>query len=285
MLKYLRIFFFALLTITSVNFVYAQTVTENTTQSSADKPAIDPDFQKMLDDSKKSEGAQTSLKDDVEIKTVDTSKAETVEKIPEPTYPKTILEILIPSLMVITFLLLNFVCSALFPKFRYLFIATPFDIGVREIKTDAQNAVKKDRVQVETGLLVVIIIFYAYFVTGNKGYEDERLDNRFIQGLVLIATSYVFYIVVRLWVGLSSKCPSCKNMFAETTTNIWSEPKSTYQKRGLYSGTDGRGVRHVTVTTMEVGINHSDHLCQVCGHEWHVAKTYKKSIGTHTDRE
>jgi len=272
------------LSIVCVNVASAQNNTQEPSQSQTEKPSIDPDFQKMMEESKKNEVVQNSLKNELVEKTVEEPKIKSEVNNAVKMRPKTNTEIALLSTIGILFLIINFIGSAFLPKFRYLFIGSPFDLGVRETKTDAQNAVKGKRIKIELILLVLIIIFYSYFSSGNKPVESDGIVDVITESLILVAVAYVFYVAVRLWVGYSSRCPSCKNMFAGVCTNRHQEPRSTYQKRSNTStGTDGKGVRLVDVTTVEVGIEHSDHICKVCDHTWHVAKEYKKNIGTHKD--
>ena len=255
---------------------HAQNNPQNTEQASGDKNALDPEFQKMLDESKQNQSAtEPTLKDDVKVETIQPAQsAENNDKIKIPTYPKTTYEILAFISVGVLFLILNFVGSGLRPKLRYLFIGIPFDLGVKEEKTDAQRSVKSKRNIIELFLLLIVIGIFYYFATVEKRQTEENLLSELGFGAALTAVCYIFYIVIRVFWGLASKCPQCKNMFAVSSTS-YDEPKTTFNEKSR--GNSGKTQGHY-VSVMESGLRHSDHSCSVCGHDWHTAKNYKKQL-------
>ena len=74
-----------------------------------------------------------------------------------------------------------------------------------------------------------------------------------------------------MW-GLSTKCPSCKNMFAEKVLSSYKQPSSTYSKRINLSNNMSR------TEVYEIGTSISENQCSVCGHQWTTRKNYKELI-------
>jgi hypothetical protein len=258
----------------AANISYAQNNNQSPDQSTADKAAIDPDFQKMINESKQAETSPPpSLKEDVRQESSENTQTP-VNDLKNSGYPKTTAEIVAFSGTIGLLLMLSFLGSSMAPKYRYLFIATPFDIGVREVKTDAQNAVKGKRIRIETFLLICCIGIYYYVAVSPKPYDDERIFQAVTFGAIIFALTYIAYIVLRLIFGFTSKCPKCKNMFAVSVINSYEEPKSTFQKRRNTG-------RQTDVKVIEVGVRHTDNLCSVCNHQWETTKSYQKQIDQH----
>ena len=253
---------------------HAQNSPQNTEQASGDKNALDPDFQKMLDESKQTEVApSSSLKDDVKVEAVANSGGDNEKKAPR--FPLAVYELVAVISIGAAFLLLNFLASVFLPKYRYLFIAMPFDLGVKEEKTDAQHAVKGQRFFIETVLLIIVIAFYYWIGLGDKLTQDENIQMQAVNGLSLCVVGYLFYVITRLIIGFSSRCPSCKNMFAKKVLSSWDEPKSTYQK--LQSDTSNPG--HKIYVSYEKGLTISENICRVCDHQWTTRSSYTKRLG------
>jgi hypothetical protein len=260
----------------------AQNSTTSEQTQSSNEGSKNTDFQKLLDESKGNQAPQSSLKDDVEVKVIENPKnaqelketqKNSQEKTESPNYPKTSKEILVFSSIGALFLILNFLGSSFLPRYRYLFIATPFDLGVKEIKTDAQVAVKGKRIFIETMLLISIIGIFIFFdlYFGYKGGPEENLIVAANWGLSVTAFCYVFYIIARLIKGFSSRCSSCKNMFA-VSTNTHKEPSSTYTK------SIDLGVNGSRNEVFEVGMNVSNHHCNVCNNNWTTKSRYETRI-------
>ena len=258
------------------NNVNLSPATESIESTSLDKekPVIDPDFQKILEESKQNT-TENNLKDDVKIEQIEITKQE-VPAITSPAkeavqkYPRTKYELFAFYLFGVIFLITNFVCSALLPKYRYLFIGVPFDIGVKEEKTDPKSIVKSKRNFIE--LFLLIIAAFILFFAGSYGKLEPNEDilRELIFGSELSFLLYLGYLIIRLLLGFNSKCPKCKNMFAVETTT-WNEPKTTYTK------TLGGGSNQIN--SYETGVVHFDHECNVCDHQWHTARSYTRSKG------
>lgn len=250
--------------------------TESTESTSLDKEksAIDPDFQKILEESKQNT-TENNLKDDVKIEIIKqevsaTTPASTPTKEAVPNYPRTRNETVAFYFFGVILLVINFVCSAMLPKYRYLFIGVPFDIGVKEEKTEAKSIVKSKRNLIELFLLIIAtcILFFACSVGKNEPNED--IIRELIAGAKLSFLIYLGYLIIRLASGFNSKCPKCKNMFAVITTS-WDEPKTSYNK------TLGGGSNQIN--TYVTGVIHFDHVCNVCDHQWHSARSYTTNKG------
>ena len=91
------------------------------------------------------------------------------------TFSKTTFEISILLLIGSIFLALNFAGSIFLPKYRYLFIGVPFDIGVKEVKNDAQISVKGKRTRIEFFLLVLVFVIYLFVAISDKMQQEEDL--------------------------------------------------------------------------------------------------------------
>lgn len=204
------------------------------------------------------------------------------------TFSKTTFEISILLLIGSIFLALNFAGSIFLPKYRYLFISVPFDIGVKEVKNGAQISVKGKRTRIEFFLLVLVFAIYLFVAISDKMQQEEDLMSALSEGLVTALFGYLGYVTIRIIWGLKSKCPKCKNMFASNCINSYDEPSGTFQKKTL-SGKGYNGGRletyNYTVATIEKGTTHKDFICAVCSHEWHTRSSYQKTIDSHELRE
>lgn len=262
--------------------VLSQDSEKDANQKSEQRTEIDKDFQKLIDESKQSKiSEQNSLKNDIKFEPLrENLNTQPVVKAREKTYPKSHNEILIISVIGGFFLILNFVCSIFLPKYRYLFIGVPFDLGVKEIKTNTQSTVKIKRNFVELFLLTSVGILFYLFAIGERSLPDQTITDTIFEGLIYTGVGYLLYVIVRIFWGLSSKCPQCKNMFA-VSTNSYMEPKSTFDKRGSVSRKEHPFRSTQQIDVYEIGVNHTDHGCNVCGQQWHTAKNYQKHISTH----
>jgi hypothetical protein len=267
-INYFFIYFVcAVLMSTFINHSYGQTSTQSSDQETEVKKDIDQDFKKLLEDSKTTQPNQSSLKDDVKIEIVKPSTSE-VSKKSSDKYPKTTKEILVFSAVGFGLLILNFLGSIFLPNLRYLFIGVPFDLGVKEEKSDAQNAVKKKRFIAEFFLLLICVGIFYHASTEDKSFPDENLIEALSFSFQLFEALYLIYILIRLIWGFSTKCPSCKNMFAKKIISSWSEPKSTYTKKS--TGTNSYEIR-------EIGVDVSECKCLVCDYEWTVRSNYDRN--------
>jgi biopolymer transport protein ExbB/TolQ len=251
-------------------------------QNTEQKNQIDKDFQKLIDESKQLNiSEQNSLKNDVKIESIkEKLNTQPTIKASEKTYPKTKNEILITFIIGGLFLLLNFICSISLPKYRYLFIGVPFDLGVKEVKTNAQSTVKRKRNFIELFLLTTVSILFYFVAISERSSPNQIITDTIIEALIYTGIGYLSYIVVRIFWGLSSKCPKCKNMFA-VSANSYKEPKSTFEQRGSVSRKQHPFQSTQQVDVYEIGVNHTDHSCNVCGHLWHTANNYKNHVSTH----
>jgi uncharacterized protein len=197
-------------------------------------------------------------------------KEETSQPRPEPT----MLEIGLGYGIGVLILLGCFVVYNKFPKLRFLTIATPFDIGAKFDKTEAYEAVKKSRQWSEFWIFLVTVILYFFIISGTftgSSSIPEAIFNPFIAFII----PYVIYIIWHGIKGYSSRCPKCKNSYAKSLVNSYKEPRSTYEKR---QSSTTQGDHSYRLIVMEVGVNHSDYTCTVCGHDWHVASSYEKQV-------
>jgi hypothetical protein len=282
------IFLVAFLSLCPV-ILHAQNSSESPQVSNSNQEtSANTDFQKLLEESKNTSPNQnSSLSDDVKVEIINpNNEKKGVEEKKIPEFPKTMSEIIFASSVGGVFLLLNFLASIFLPRYRYLFIGVPFDIGVKESKTESQMAVKSKRNWIEITLLTVVIGIFYFFTVSEKSYPEENIIQSIISGCFTTVIAYFIYIVARLIWGLKSKCPSCKNMFAVKCTNSYNEPRNSYEEKGSpssYFGPNGERGHRRTVKVMESGVSHSDYLCSVCNHTWHNAKNYTRNISSYTE--
>jgi hypothetical protein len=181
----------------------------------------------------------------------------------------------IVSVIGIVFLLSNFIAYNLLPKFRNFLIATPFDIGAKGEKSDAEHAVKNSRYFAELALLALICSAYVMAFFYGAFYVGQGIVATIKTALIICLSCYGFYIVARYIYGYTTRCPKCSTMFARGLVNSSTEPNGTYEKRNK----QGNGY---LVTIIERGIIRSDWSCAVCVHEWQTTRTYEKSISEYS---
>jgi len=168
----------------------------------------------------------------------------------------------------ILLLLINFIVYSNSKKLRFLLISTPFDLFV---KKDADTASLPSNYKKYFYELILFALFAAGYFAMSKEFKSTPEEN-YLSTLGNSVFAFVFfhiaYLIIRLIVAFSSRCPKCKMTYASRSQNSYDEPKSTYEKR--YTN---------WVDIRETGISVSEYMCINCNHQWKKTKSYDKSIG------
>lgn len=193
-------------------------------------------------------------------------------------------QVTIYSLVGPTFLLLNFLAFSLMPNIRSALIATPFGLGVKREKPDAnlpdfiveaELAVERNKQTAEFAFLFIIC---AGYVIGVMNIESHGILDSIEIASVLCLAGYLIYKIGIAIAGQVGKCPSCQTTFARKLVNSTKVPTGTHAltERTTNMRSDGS---HVYVTKIkETGVIQKEWACVSCGHQWQTESSYSRVI-------
>ena len=173
-------------------------------------------------------------------------------------------------LIPLVYLLINFIFYKRTKFTRRFFIAPPFGIGDDKTKnTDSNADTKKRRLLWEFGIFcaAVFVMFSSLFIDVNW---EQTILTSLIDGVGFAVFGHIIFIGGRFFAEYKTRCPKCKATYAAKLVNSYKEPKTNYIEGG-----DGKPRYSV-----EQGLNHENYICEVCSHEWHIAKPYTTKTTT-----
>ena len=177
-------------------------------------------------------------------------------------------EIIINFSIFLLLLLVNFIFYCKNKKIRFLLISTPFDLFVKKEEQNLSLPTNYKKYFYELIILTLFVVCYFSLSSGFKSSPEENYLSTLVASVFIFVFVHIAYLIIRLIVAFSSRCPKCKMTYASRVQNSYDEPKTTYEKR--YTN---------WVDIRETGISVSEYMCINCNHQWKKTKSYDKSIG------